>query len=82
MGVSLGIPISCSLSRKHEPLGRTGQSSLLSHQFKGTSATGVLTSLPPEQCQDYLSLTAALEIRLRTKHQVELNQMKLQNRIC
>ena len=44
-------------------------------------ATGVLTSLPPEQRQDYPSLTAALELRFGTKHQVELNRMRLRHRI-
>ena len=36
-------------------------------------ATGVLSSLPPEEHHNYAALTTALEIRFGAKHQVELN---------
>ena len=43
-------------------------------------ATGVLSSLPPEEHHNYAALTAALEICFGAKHQVELNRMRLRSR--
>ena len=41
----------------------------------------MLTNLPPEQRLSYGALTAALETRFGTAHQVELNRMRLKSRM-
>ena len=43
-------------------------------------AATVLTNLPPDQCQNYASLTAALQSQYGTAHQTELNRVKLKAR--
>ena len=44
------------------------------------AAMGVLDNLPPDQRLDYNALSAALEIRFGTAHQVELSRMRLKSR--
>jgi AMMECR1 domain-containing protein len=51
----------------------------LAISLRGSAAT-VLTNLPPDQRQNYASLTAALQSRFGTAHQTELNRVKLKVR--
>ena len=48
----------------------------LAISLRGPAAT-VLTDLPPDQRQNYASLTAALQSWFGTAHQTELNRVKL-----
>ena len=49
------------------------------YSLRGPAVT-VLTNLPPDQCQCYASLIAALQSRVGTAHQTELNRVKLKAR--
>lgn len=51
----------------------------LAISLRGPAAT-VLTNLPPDQRQNYASLTAALQSRFCTAHQTELNRVRLKAR--
>lgn len=51
----------------------------LAISLRGPAAT-VLTNLPPDQRQNYATLTAALQSRFGTAHQTELNRVKLKVR--
>ena len=54
----------------------TKKAAHLAVSLRGAAAT-VLTNIPVEQRQNYLSLTTALEMRFGTAHQKELNCMRL-----
>ena len=57
------------------------KATILAVNLRGPAAT-VLTNLPSGDCQDFEMLTAALESRFGSAHQMELNRAQLRARIC